>query len=66
MATPPLDASEKALVERIKLLFQGLDDARPRSHEYQSLTAEIHELSIAYGKLVDGRRGIEPPDSKER
>ena len=64
MATPPRDP-EGALVERIRRLFQELDDASPRSHEYQRLSTEIHELSVAYGDLVDAKN-VERPDPKER
>jgi hypothetical protein len=59
MSTPAKDPSEAALVERIRLLFKELDDASPRSLEYQRLSMEIHELSVAHGNLVDAKQEVE-------
>jgi len=61
--SPKQDAAEEMLLERMRQLHDQLDD-KIHSVEYRRISAEIRDLSKAYGKLTDARQGIGRPDPK--
>jgi hypothetical protein len=60
----PKDASEQALLERMRSLYLQLEDKDRHTLHYQHLTAQILDLAKAYSVLVDARRGIMRPVPK--
>jgi hypothetical protein len=62
--SPRQDAAEEMLLERMRQLHDQLDDKQIHSVECRRVSAEIRDLSKAYGKLTDARQGIGRPDPK--
>jgi hypothetical protein len=61
MQSSPLPVSpEKALLERMRTLYPQLHDVKCHTSEYEHLIAQIHQLALAYCKLVEAKQGIRP------
>jgi hypothetical protein len=59
---PPANSGEEALLERIRTLYAQLDDANPKTPEYESLSAEIRDVSTVYARLVGAKSGVDRLD----
>jgi len=62
--SPKQDAAEERLLEQMRQLHALLDDRQIHWAQYKRISAEIRELSKAYGKLTDARQRIGRPDPK--
>ena len=67
MGVSPLgpDPPKEVLLARLRTLYTQLHDAQRHTRKYERLSAEIHELSMAYDKLVDATLGIRQPPHKK-
>ena len=56
------DSAEEALLERMRTLYAQLKNHQCHRPRYERLSAEIHELSVAYDKLIEAKQRIDRPD----